>query len=96
MPTIVDMGAMPTYFCTVTADRLLLARSLPRLGEAIRQLRTERDLTQAELADRAGVSRVWIGYVEQGTSKNVSMRLVMRVLDELDASLMVRDDHEDS
>lgn len=94
MPTFVDIVAMQTYVCIMASERTLLARSLPLLGEAIRRLRTERGLTQAQLADLAGVSRVWIGYVENGKSSDVSVRLIMRVLDELDASLMVRDDEE--
>lgn len=71
---------------------MMAARSLPRLGQAIRALRLERGLTQAELAGAAGVSRLWVVQIESGRKPGVGVGLVMRVLDALDASLMVRDD----
>ncbi|NBW09101.1 MAG: helix-turn-helix domain-containing protein [Caulobacteraceae bacterium] len=38
----------------------------PRLGSRLKAVRTEAGLTQAELADRAGVSRKTINTVENG------------------------------
>lgn len=38
----------------------------PRLGSRLKSVRTEAGLTQAELADRAGVSRKTINTVENG------------------------------
>ncbi len=38
----------------------------PRLGSRLKAIRTEAGLTQAELADRAGVSRKTINTVENG------------------------------
>lgn len=38
----------------------------PRLGSRLKTVRTEAGLTQAELADRAGVSRKTINTVENG------------------------------
>ncbi|MBF0689428.1 MAG: helix-turn-helix domain-containing protein [Cellulomonas sp.] len=70
------------------------ARSLPQLGQAIRRLRKRRHLSQAELAQRAGVSRQWVVTAEQGRTRGLEIGHVMRVLDELDASLTVRDDLE--
>ncbi|MEP7762582.1 helix-turn-helix domain-containing protein [Sanguibacter sp. 25GB23B1] len=71
---------------------LMLARSMPKLGTAIKRLRTDRGLTQAQLADAAGVSRQWVVAVESGTKSGVEIGLVMHLLDTLDASLVVRDD----
>ncbi|MFC0644513.1 helix-turn-helix transcriptional regulator [Cellulomonas phragmiteti] len=68
------------------------ARTLPQLGLAIRRLRKRRHLSQADLAQRAGVSRQWVITVEQGRTHGLEVGHVMRVLDELDASLTVRDD----
>lgn len=68
------------------------ARSLPRIGSAIRALRRRRHLTQAELAVAAGVSRQWIVAAESGTVEGLELARVMRVLDVLDASLWVHDD----
>ena len=36
------------------------------LGKKIRRRRNELDLTQEELADKVGISRVYAGYIEQG------------------------------
>lgn len=36
------------------------------LGDELRRLRLDAGLTQAELAERAGVSRRWIGAAEKG------------------------------
>lgn len=68
------------------------ARSLPRLGSAIRALRRRRKLTQAELASAAGVSRQWVVSAESGTVEGLELARVMRVLDVLDTSLWVHDD----
>ena len=68
------------------------ARSASRLGQAIRGLRSQRGLTQAQLAQRAGVSRQWLNYVERGRKKGLEISLIMQVLDALDASLAIRDD----
>jgi putative transcriptional regulator len=38
----------------------------PRLGSRLKAVRTEAGLTQAELADRAGVSRKTVNTVENG------------------------------
>ncbi|MFS0703460.1 helix-turn-helix transcriptional regulator [Cellulomonas sp. 179-A 9B4 NHS] len=74
----------------------LNARSLTLLGQAIRRLRLRRSLTQVELARRAGVSRQWLISIEQGQINGPDLGLVMRLLDELDASLAVRVDAGES
>lgn len=71
---------------------LIPARSLPKLGMAIRTLRTDRRLTQAQLAAAAGVSRQWVVAVESGTKNGLEIGRLLHLLDTLDASLMVRDD----
>lgn len=71
---------------------VLNARSLPRLGDAIRRLRLTRELTQAELAVRADVSRQWVVAVEQGRTEGLELGRVLRLLDALDASLLIRGD----
>ena len=37
-----------------------------RLGNRIAEMRTARGITQFELAEKTGLSRVYIGYIEQG------------------------------
>ncbi|NNU27319.1 helix-turn-helix domain-containing protein [Isoptericola sp. JC619] len=77
-------------------SNLLNARSLPRLGAAVRRLRLDRGMTQAELARRAEVSRQWLVGLESGKTPGLEVGRLMRVLDALDASLTVRDDREDA
>jgi hypothetical protein len=42
------------------------------------------------------VSRQWVVTVEQGRTEGIELGRLMRVLDALDASLMVRDDHAEA
>jgi len=81
------------------ADHLLAgdlnARSLPKLGTAVRALRLHRGLTQAELAVAAGVSRQWVVNVEAGRTSGIEVRRPMHLLDTLHASLFVHVDSED-
>ena len=44
------------------------AEPQPGLASAVRQMRTERGLSQEELAYRAGVHLTWIGRLESGTA----------------------------
>lgn len=88
-----DTPIMSAYHDTVTVDAPLLnARSLPRLGGAVKRLRRERSLTQSELARRAGVSRQWVIALEQGRTEGLEVGRLLRVLDAMDASLTIRDD----
>ena len=84
---------MSPYGDIVTPDAALLnARSLPQLGTAVRTLRRRREWSQAQLAHRAQVSRQWVIALESGQTEGMEVGRLMRVLDALDASLMVRDD----
>ena len=47
-------------------------RFLGQLGGRVRQIRTERGLTQAELGERCGLHRTFVGSVERG-ERNVSV-----------------------
>ena len=50
-----------------------------QLGMEVRRLRVAAGLTQAELADRAGVSRRWLGQMERGHLRAETDK-VMRVV----------------
>ncbi|WP_250444493.1 helix-turn-helix domain-containing protein [Actinotalea sp. C106] len=78
----------------MSASPILNARSLPRLGTAVKALRLDRGLSQAELARAAGVSRQWVVSLERGRTAGAELGRVMAVLDALDASLAIRDDRE--
>lgn len=49
------------------------------LGAAVREARSRQDLTQADLAHRAGVSRDWLGRLEHGHPR-LEVQLVLDVL----------------
>ena len=52
----------------------------------IREFRARHDLTQAQLADRLGVRRETVSFVEQG-KYNPSLRLAHRIARELGSTL---------
>ncbi len=55
----------------------------PSIATRLRELRTARDLTQAQLADLVGVSRQTINYIEKGDyAPSVKLALLLaRVLE---------------
>lgn len=57
-------------------------RSIRDLAALVRGRRKDLGLSQAELADRAGVSRKWIYQFEAG-KPTAELRLILRVLDVL-------------
>ena len=54
-----------------------------RLGNVIRKLRTERELTQAALAKRAKVKKQYVTMLESGARKNPSLAVLKRIADAL-------------
>lgn len=64
----------------------MLIRRPSELGAVIMAVRRTQGLSQAQLADRLGVSRVWLGQVERGKS-SPRLDLVLRVLNELQITL---------
>lgn len=57
-----------------------------RFGTRLRQLRTERGWSQEAFADRAGLHRTYIGYIERG-EQNLSLVNIERVAATLGVSL---------
>jgi HTH-type transcriptional regulator/antitoxin HipB len=57
------------------------------LGAAVRHRRREAQLTQAMLAQRAGVSRQWLSGFESGKNPAVELGKVLDVLTALDLAL---------
>ena len=51
-------------------------RSVRQLSVSLRDARTARGITQAELAEKAGVSRPWINQFEQGKLRNASINRI--------------------
>ena len=63
-------------------------RRLAELGAVIMAVRRARGLSQDDLAERLGVSRVWIGQVERGKT-SPRLDLILRALNELEITLSV-------
>jgi transcriptional regulator with XRE-family HTH domain len=56
---------------------------LARFGKTLRELRTERGLSQDELAARAGLDRNYIGMIERG-ERNPAIVNVVKIAEALD------------
>lgn len=59
---------------------------LKTLGRRIQKLRKQLDCTQEEFADKLGISRVYMGYIEQGR-ESPSLRLLMKIAGKLDMKI---------
>lgn len=58
---------------------------LEELGERLRRLRLNLNLSQEQLADSAGISRITVGECERGGSVTMlTMVQILRALDQLD------------
>ena len=54
------------------------SETLKSLGKKVQKLRREQDLTQEDLAHELGISRVYMGYIEQGR-ESPSLKLLMKM-----------------
>ena len=64
----------------------MIIRRPSDIAALIAAVRTDLGLTQDQLAERAGVSRVWLGMVENG-KPTTRLDLVLRTLNELGITL---------
>lgn len=53
-------------------------KTLKTLGWKIQKLRKKMKLTQEELADTLGISRVYMGYIEQGR-ESPSLKILIKI-----------------
>ncbi len=51
----------------------------PRLGAVLRRLRREQDLTQQEVAKRAGISQPLVSFIETGSKGNPTIRVLKKL-----------------
>ena len=56
------------------------------IGKRINANRTQQHMTQAELAEKTGLSNVYISYIETG-KKGVSLDALLKIIDVFDISL---------
>jgi y4mF family transcriptional regulator len=61
-------------------------KTMEMLGQLVRDQRQRRGWSQSHLAGLAGVSRLWIGHLEQG-KESVEMGLVLKTLRALELDL---------
>lgn len=61
-------------------------KTVGTLGELVRDQRKQRGWSQSELAEKVGVSRLWVGQFENG-KESVELGLVLKALRALDLSL---------
>jgi len=60
---------------------------LPKaLGKRIQRYRKQADLTQEELAEKVGISRAYMGYIEQGRN-TPSLEILEKIAKKLKISL---------
>lgn len=72
----------------------MFIRNTRDLGEGIRQARRERGLTQAELAEWAGVRQALISDLETGNTQ-ARLDTILTVLSALELDLMLAARHRD-
>lgn len=62
---------------------------IAELGQAVRKARTERGLTQAQLAASAGISRETLNLLENGLVRDLGVRKVLALFEQLGVHLTV-------
>ncbi len=58
----------------------------PLIGQSIQNLRRERGLAQGQLAEKAGISRTYLGQIEAG-KKRVAVDILQKITNALNISL---------
>lgn len=61
-------------------------KTLKTLGWKVQKLRKQKKLTQEELADQLNISRVYMGYIEQGR-ESPSLKLLMKIARKFDVKV---------
>ena len=61
-------------------------KTVGTIGELVRDQRKQRGWSQTQLAQKAAVSRLWIGHLEKG-KETVELGLVMKTLRALEINL---------
>jgi len=64
----------------------ILSATHLKIGQKVRQLRQEQNLTQEELAFKVGVDRSYMGFVERG-EKNPTLSTLMKIAKALKISI---------
>jgi transcriptional regulator with XRE-family HTH domain len=59
---------------------------LKKFGDRVRQLRKQKDISQEELAHRAGLHRTYIGMIERA-EKNITLMNIEKIANALNVSI---------
>ena len=59
------------------------------MGEKIRELREKAKLSQEELAERSGLSRVTISFIETGKLESVTTKTLKQIAEALGVSVKI-------
>lgn len=76
---------MHTY-CTILADNLTLEVIFVSLGSAIKNYRKLNNYTQLQVANKLGVSRIYVQAIESGR-REPSIKLLLRIAEVLNVEL---------
>lgn len=63
----------------------MLDKRIEQFGARVRNLRQKANLSQEDLADKAGIHRTYIGGVERG-ERNLGLGNILRIADALEVS----------
>ena len=74
------------HVCVPTSSKHSRDATLLALGNAIRERRRERKLTQEELAEKAGMDRSYLGQVERGEN-SVALHPLVEIAKALDTTV---------
>ena len=74
----------------VGAVRPTLVASASRIGRYLGAARLDAGMTQAELAEKAGVSRTWLIHFEAGKKRRAQMDTVFKVLRALECEMVIQ------
>ncbi|WP_163099386.1 helix-turn-helix domain-containing protein [Peribacillus alkalitolerans] len=65
------------------------------VGNLIKQIREQKGYSITELADKAGVSKSYLSYIERGIQQNPSLQVLSRLAKTLDTNVESLLHHED-
>ena len=65
LPALISLGAISSFVKGVF-QKLIVHQ---KIAEKIRRIRKERNISQEELAFKAGLNRAYVGYIERGERK---------------------------
>jgi len=68
------------------SKRIIKKKILVEFGDRVRELRKEKELSQEELADKAGLHRTYIGMIERG-EKNITLTSIEKIAKALAVSI---------